>query len=76
MLDFVFDRRSFLRIGSIGASMTAAGFTEQVFSAQDGFDAYEDKTVVWLWHGGGPTQFETLGKIILAEPAFECCEFF
>jgi len=45
MLDFVFDRRSFLRIGSIGASMTAAGFTEYAFSAQDGFDAYEDKTV-------------------------------
>jgi hypothetical protein len=59
MLDFVFDRRSFLRIGSIGASMTAAGFTEYAFSAQDGFDAYEDKTVVWLWLGGGPTQFET-----------------
>lgn len=59
MLDFVFDRRNFLRIGSIGASMTAAGFTEEVFAAQEGFDAYKDKTVVWLWLGGGPTQFET-----------------
>ena len=33
MLDFVFDRRS-LRIGGIGASMTAAGFTEEAFAAQ------------------------------------------
>jgi|TARA_R110002020_G_scaffold194354_9_gene395141 hypothetical protein len=62
MLDFIFDRRNFLRIGSIGAGMSAIGLSDiglAAKSAQEGFDAYKDKTVVWVWLGGGPTQFET-----------------
>ena len=35
MLDLFFDRRDFLRIGSIGAGMTALGFSDQAFAAQD-----------------------------------------
>jgi len=58
MLDFMFNRRDFLRAGSIGAGMSAVGLSDYAFS-QDGAVAYKDKTVVWLWLGGGPTQFET-----------------
>jgi len=58
MIDFVFDRRNFLRIGSIGAGMSAIGLSDYALASQDS-NSYEDKTVVWVWLGGGPTQFET-----------------
>ena len=57
MLDFYFNRRDFLRVGSIGAGMTAVGLSDEAF-AQDQA-SLEDKAVVWIWLGGGPTQFET-----------------
>ena len=57
MLDFIFDRRNFLRIGSIGAGLSAVGLSDYAF-AQDAL-SHEDKAVVWVWLGGGPTQFET-----------------
>ena len=56
MIDFIFDRRSFLRIGSIGAGMSAIGLSDYALGSQD-FSSYKDKTVVWVWLGGGPTQF-------------------
>ena len=58
MLDFFFNRRDFLRVGSIGAGMTAVGLSDFSMAAQDS-QSLEDKTVVWVWLGGGPTQFET-----------------
>jgi hypothetical protein len=58
MIDFIFDRRNFLRIGSIGAGMSAIGLSDYALGSQD-FSSYKDKTVVWVWLGGGPTQFET-----------------
>ena len=58
MLDFFFNRRDFLRVGSIGAGMTSIGLSDMSFAAQDP-NSYKDKAVVWLWLGGGPTQFET-----------------
>ncbi len=58
MIDFIFDRRNFLRIGSIGAGMSAVGLSDFALGSQD-FTSYKDKTVVWVWLGGGPTQFET-----------------
>ena len=58
MLDLFFDRRDFLRIGSIGAGMTALGFSDEAFAAQNP-SSLHDKAVVWIWLGGGPTQFET-----------------
>ena len=58
MLDINFNRRDFLRIGSISAGMSTLGMSDYAFS-QEGFDAHKDKTVVWLWLGGGPSQFET-----------------
>ena len=57
MLDFIFDRRNFLRIGSIGAGLSAVGLSDYAL-AQETL-SYEDKAVVWVWLGGGPTQFET-----------------
>jgi hypothetical protein len=57
MLDFIFNRRDFLRIGSIGAGMTAVGLSDEALSANT--QSYGDKSVVWVWLGGGPTQFET-----------------
>tara|TARA_R100000008_G_scaffold84430_1_gene71774 strand:+ start:2679 stop:3938 length:1260 start_codon:yes stop_codon:yes gene_type:complete len=57
MLDFYFNRRDFLRIGSIGTGMTLAGLSDAALAEQP--RAYEDKSVVWVWLGGGPTQFET-----------------
>lgn len=57
MLDFIYDRRNFLRVGSIGAGMTAAGFSDEAFA--ENAESYNDKAVVWVWLGGGPTQFET-----------------
>jgi hypothetical protein len=57
MLDFIFNRRNFLRIGSIGAGLSAVGLSDYAF-AQDAL-SHEDKAVVWVWLGGGPTQFET-----------------
>jgi hypothetical protein len=58
MLDFIFDRRNFLRIGSIGAGMSAVGLSDYALGSQE-FGSLDDKTVVWVWLGGGPTQFET-----------------
>ena len=57
MLDFFFNRRDFLRVGSIGAGMTAIGLSDLAM-AQDSL-SLQDKAVVWVWLGGGPTQFET-----------------
>ena len=58
MLDFNFNRRDFLRIGSIGAGMSTMGLSDVAFAADEEL-ALKDKSVVWLWLGGGPTQFET-----------------
>jgi hypothetical protein len=55
MIDFTFNRRDFLRIGGIGTAMSAAGLSEEAIAQE----ASEDVSVVWVWLGGGPTQFET-----------------
>ena len=45
-------RRDFLKAGAIGSSL--------VFSDLSFADApLQDKSVIWVWLGGGPTQFET-----------------
>ena len=46
------NRRTFLKAGVIGSSLT---FSDIAFA-----DApLQDKSVIWVWLGGGPTQFET-----------------
>ena len=56
MIDIKHNRRNFLRVGGISASLSSIGLSDYAFS-QDGAVAYKDKTVVWLWLGGGPSQF-------------------
>mgnify|MGYP001428389611 FL=1 len=46
-----------MRIGSIGAGLSAVGLSDYAL-AQEAL-SHEDKAVVWVWLGGGPTQFET-----------------
>ena len=58
MFDFYFDRRDFLRMGSIGAGMSAMGLSDVALAEAQDLEL-KDKSVVWLWLGGGPTQFET-----------------
>ena len=58
MIDFSFNRRDFLRVGGLGAGLSALPFSDCVF-AQDSLSSPNDKSVVWVWLGGGPTQFET-----------------
>ena len=59
MLDFYFNRRDFLRVGSIGAGMTAVGLSDGALGSQEEKQNLQDAAVVWVWLGGGPTQFET-----------------
>ena len=54
MLDIRTNRRDFIRVGGLGMnylSLSDAISAEEVIS--------NDKSVVWVWLGGGPTQFET-----------------
>ena len=58
MFDFYFNRRDFLRMGSVGAGMSAMGLSDVALAEAQDLEL-KDKSVVWLWLGGGPTQFET-----------------
>ena len=58
MLDFYSNRRDFLRIGSIGAGMSSLGLSD-IAMGQEEAQELKDSSVVWVWLGGGPTQFET-----------------
>ena len=57
MFDFYSDRRDFLRIGSIGAGMSSIGLSD--IAMGEDTQELKDSSVVWVWLGGGPTQFET-----------------
>jgi len=58
MLDFVFSRRDFLRVGGLGAGLGIFPFSDQIFAKED-MVSPNHKSVVWVWLAGGPTQFET-----------------
>ena len=58
MIDFNFSRRDFLRVGSIGAGMSTIGLSDLALAEEDQVEL-KDSSVVWVWLGGGPTQFET-----------------
>ena len=60
MLDLGFNRRDFLRVGGIGAGLGMTPFSDIAFSQEEDLNVgSNDKSVVWVWLGGGPTQFET-----------------
>ena len=58
MLDVNYTRRDFLRVGGLGAGLSVLPFSDGAF-AQESFVSPNNKSVVWVWLGGGPTQFET-----------------
>ena len=58
MIDIFHNRRDFLRVGGIGAGMSAIGLSDRAL-AEEGTSELKDSSVVWVWLGGGPTQFET-----------------
>lgn len=52
------NRRDFLRVGSLGmAGLTLGNLTQRRASAAA--HLAKDTSVIWLWLGGGPSQFET-----------------
>lgn len=55
MIDFNFNRRDFLRVGSITSALSVIGLSDIAFSQE----LNKNKSVIWIWLGGGPTQFET-----------------
>lgn len=53
-------RRDFLRIGTLGlSSLTLAQLFQSQAAARQQGKAVKQKSVVWLWLGGGATQVET-----------------
>ena len=55
MLDIRTNRRDFIRVGGLGLGYLSLS---DAISAEDMMSS-NDKSVVWVWLGGGPTQFET-----------------
>lgn len=53
-------RRDFLKVGTLGlGALTLADFMRLKASASDSAVRAEEKSVIWLWLGGGPTHIET-----------------
>tara|TARA_Y100000592_G_C5481577_1_gene325887 strand:- start:4999 stop:6252 length:1254 start_codon:yes stop_codon:yes gene_type:complete len=59
MLDLHFNRRDFLRIGGMGTVLGGAPLFDEAFGQDEPRLVPNDRSVVWVWLGGGPTQFET-----------------
>ena len=49
-------RRDFMKMGAIGAGLSTMGLSDFSLAQEEGL---KDSSVVWVWLGGGPTQFET-----------------
>ena len=62
MIDLQFNRRDFMRVGSISAGLSAIGLSD--IKAEDAplCLSPNDKSVIWVWLGGGATQVETLKR--------------
>ena len=58
MLDLQFNRRDFMRVGGIGAGLSAVGLSD-LHAGKAAFLSPNNKSVVWVWLGGGATQVET-----------------
>jgi hypothetical protein len=55
MIDIRFNRRDFMKVGGISASLSSMGLTDA--NAEN--LPNNEKSVVWLWLGGGATHIET-----------------
>lgn len=59
MLDIKYSRRDILRIGGISTGMSLLGLSDEALADTN----HADKSVIWLWMGGGPTHIETFNPI-------------
>ncbi len=57
MLNVNFNRRDFIKVGAIGGGLSYIPFSDVAFAQEELVS--NNKSVVWVWLGGGPTQFET-----------------
>ncbi len=64
MLDLAFNRRNFLRVGGIfGFTALTSGMTDTAFANS----LPADKSVIWIWLGGGPSSQELFSPSKLAD---------
>jgi hypothetical protein len=62
MINVEFDRRNFMQIGGISAGLSALGLSDANADSLPN----NEKSVVWLWLGGGATHIETFDPKPLA----------
>ena len=52
-------RRDFIKAGSAVAGLSFLGMGNMLAAEEEVWSRFTKKSVVWVWLGGGPTQFET-----------------
>ena len=52
-------RRDFIKAGSAVAGLSFLGMGNMLTAEEEVWSRFTKKSVVWVWLGGGPTQFET-----------------
>ena len=62
MINVEFDRRNFMQIGGISAGLSALGLSDANAASLPN----NEKSIVWLWLGGGATHIETFDPKPLA----------
>jgi hypothetical protein len=66
MINVHFNRREFMKIGAIGAGLSSVGLSDAHAQSLP----LNDKSVVWVWLGGGATQVETFDPKPMAPSEF------
>ena len=59
MIKLEFGRRNFMKVGGISAALSAIGLTDIQGEDSPTCLLPNDKSVIWVWLGGGATQVET-----------------
>ena len=59
MIKLEFGRRNFMKVGGISAALSAIGLTDIQGEDSPTCLPPNDKSVIWVWLGGGATQVET-----------------
>ena len=59
MIHLQFDRRNFMKVGGISAGLSTIGLTDIQGAEAPVCLLPNDKSVIWVWLGGGATQVET-----------------
>ena len=59
MIHLEFDRRNFMRVGGISAGLSTIGLTDIQGADAPSCLLPNDKSVIWIWLGGGATQVDT-----------------